>query len=216
MNNIVLEEKYILEYIRDMLLSFKIRPQEVNNVKYHHNTKYSAAPSILKNGILSLKEQNRLGLRKDSEEFLKLMDDIESHINGISSISLSVVGLDDIYRDELEYQSDSPLTVDFGISSDVKTIRLTLHYANEFLCDSSISVDKIKAVDIRLFNFMKLIKKDDRYYNIHKLIDKYNNLKDIAMVIKSSNLDMPLREMSQDNLTLDVDKVSKTKKIILK
>ena len=54
MNNVILEEKYIFEYIKYMLQSFKIKSQEISNARYHHNTSYSDASSVLKHGILSL------------------------------------------------------------------------------------------------------------------------------------------------------------------
>lgn len=141
------------------------------------------------------------------------MDDTDSHVNGIDSISLSVVGLTDLYRDEFEYDPYNPTQVDFNISSDVKAHRLTTHYGNEFLCNDSISIDKLRSVDIRL---LELIKLSEKGYSIRDIIDKYNCLKDIALAIKQSNLDIPFREMSSDNLTMDIDKVSVTPKLILK
>ena len=216
MNKLLLEEKYILEYIRDTINDFKIQPVNVSNNKYHHNTNYSDAPLIIKNGILSLSKLNRLGIKKYSKAILKLMDDTESHINGIDSVSLSIVGLTDLDKNKFEYNPYSPELVDFTISDDIRTRRNSKHYDNEFLCYNSISVDKLKSVDIRLLN---LIKSKEMYlydHSIEQIIDKYNCLGDVALQLKEANLDIPFREMSIDNLTMDIDKVSNTPKLILK
>ena len=217
MNKILLEEKYILEYIRDSINDFKIRSVEINNAKYHHNTSYSFAPLILKHGILSQSELNRLGIKKYSSEVLKLLSDTDSHVNGIDDVSLSVVGLTDLYRDEMEYNPYDPSSVDFTISNDIQARRSTIHYGNEFLCHKNIDNDKLKSVDVRILKLIELTlinKKDSQ--SIKNIIDKYNCLKNIALAIKQYKLDIPFREMSQDNLTMDVDKVSKAPQLILK
>ena len=211
MTKILLEEKYVLEYIRDMLNTLKVSPKEVINARYHHNTNYENIVSILKNGILSLLEANKLGVANYSFEFLNLMNDITSHANGIDSVSLSVVGLTDLYPKETEYNSDSPNYVDLVISNDIETRRSSINYGNEFLVYNKIGVDKIKSIDIRLLNLMK----GNNFY-INDQIKKYNCLKDIALVVRELKLNILLREISNDNLTLDIDKVSKTPQIILK
>lgn len=212
MKEIKLEEKYILEYIKYMISSFKMKPIEVNNAKYHHNTSYSNAQLVLKHGILSVSELNRLGIKKYSPEILNLWSDIESHINGIDSISLSVVGLTDLYEDEFEYNPFSPTDVDLNISSDIRAGRSSIHYGNEFLCREKIGVDKIKSIDIRL---LQLIEKE-KNFPIKDIISRYNFLRDIALTIKENNLDIPFREMSNDNYALDIVKVSEMPKLILK
>ena len=40
MNKKIIEEKYVLEYIKDMINDYGIKLVEVNNAKYHHNTSY--------------------------------------------------------------------------------------------------------------------------------------------------------------------------------
>ena len=105
MNEIIIKEKYILEYIRNMLYacSYAIKNIDDNAYQYHHNTAYEYAPSIIKYGILSIEELNSLGIRSYSKDYLKFIDDIESHVNGKDGISLSVTGLTDLYKDEDEY-----------------------------------------------------------------------------------------------------------------
>jgi len=50
-----------------------------------------------------------------------------------------------------------------------------------------------------------------------ELIQKYNYLIDIAIAMKETKLDIPLREMSlEDNAMLDIDRLSKTEKLTLK
>lgn len=213
MNNIKLEEKYVLEYIRDILNQSRISPIEIENAKYHHNTSYDSVPLILKHGLLSISKLNELGIIKYTPERLKIMDDTESHINGIDHISLAVMGLDDLYINEEEYEPDSPSYVDFRISSDVKARRSSERYGNEFLAKDIITPDKFKALDIRLLNLTQIINK---YVTTKNIIDEYNSLKSIALAIKENNLDIPLREMSKDNLTLDIDAIASKPKIILK
>ena len=199
-----------------MINSFKVKSIEVNNSIYHHNTSYADASSVLKYGILTVSELNRLGIKKYSSKTLKAWSDTDSHINGIDSISLSVVGLTDLYPSEDEYDSCNPILVDFNISSDIRAYRTTLHYGNEFLCKNSIEIDKLRAVDVRLLNLIKLISSQKSNNSVRNLIDSYNCLKNIALAIKESNLDIPFREMSSGNLTMDIDKVSNTPKLILK
>jgi len=213
LKDIVLEEKYILEYIREMINDFKVKSIEVNNIRYHHNSSYSEAPSILKHGILSLSELNRLGIRNYSSEFLRTMNDTDSHINGNDAISLSVVGLTDLSKDEFEYNPYYPTKVDFIVSSDVRAHRSSIHYGNEYICYDNIGIDKLMSVDVRLFDLIKITTPAT---TIKDIIDKYNSLKGIALAIKQSQLNIPFREMSNGNLTMDVDKVSKTPKLILK
>lgn len=210
---ILIEEKFSLEYIKDMLSSFKIKNIEVNNAKFHHNTSYKTTPLILKHGILSLLEMNKLGIKKYSKEVLDKMNDTESHINGIDAISLSIVGLKDLDPKKLEYDPFNSSSVDLLISSDINTRRTTTHYDNEFLCFDSITNDKIKSVDVRLFN---LIDKSRNIDSIKDIIEKYNLLRDIALTIKELNLDISFREMSDENLTMDVDRVSNAPKLTLK
>ncbi|MBR3140629.1 MAG: hypothetical protein IKF11_07180, partial [Methanobrevibacter sp.] len=92
----------------------------VENAKYHHTTKYKDASSVCKYGILTLEDLNKRGIRNDSPEFIRRMDDIDSHINGADGISLAVVGLKDLTRDEFEYNPFEPTRVDFLVSSDVR------------------------------------------------------------------------------------------------
>ena len=219
MTTILLEKKYVLEYLKDILNDVKKTSFVVNHAKYHHNTSYRDASSICQYGILSLVDLDKLGLKNYTTEFLQKMDDIESHVNGSTAVSLSVVGLQDLYPNEDEYDPFIPSKVDFLISSDIKVGRSAIHYGNEFLSYESIGIDKLRSVDIRLLKLIELVEKgfSSNYYSIESVIEKYNYLKNIALTMKQFQLDIPLREMSyQDNSLMDVDKLSSTPKLLLK
>lgn len=219
MNNILLEEKYVLEYIKNILDDVKRGTTIVNDAKYHHNTAYCDAASVCEHGILSLRDLNKLGIKNYSEELLQKMDDIESHVNGNSAVSLSVVGLDDLYLDEYEYDPYMPNLVDFLVSSEVQAGRTATHYGNEFLSYKSIENDKLKSVDIRMLKLVELIENgySSNKYSTQSAIEKYNYLKNIALTMKKLQLDIPLREMSyQDNSSMDIDKLSTVPTLVLK
>lgn len=219
MSKIIIEEKHITEYIKDTLSDCRSGSIIVNNAKYHHNTSYREAPNICRHGILSLVEQQKQGIKDYTSDFLTIMNDIESHVNGNDSISLSVVGLKDLYPGEDEYNPYSPSMVDFLITSDIIASRSTHHYGNEFLVHGSISTDKLKAIDIRLLRLIQLIEKNrnNPMYNNEKLVSMYNNLREIALTMRAAQLDIPLREMSQqDDSNLDIDKISTAPILVLK
>ena len=207
MNRILLEKKYILEYVKSIINDTKIGTSNTIDCKYHHNTSYKDASSILNNGILTMRDIKKLNIRDYSQEILNKMSDIESHINGIDKVSLSVVGLTDLYDDEFEYDPYTPFMVDFVVSNDIKAYRSTLNYGNEFLSDS-ISKDKLASIDVRI---LKLIDNalNNSLNSIEDIIEKYNYLRDIAITIKQNNMSLPLREMSLDGeCAIDTDKLS--------
>lgn len=219
MKTILLEEKYILEYIKSVLHDVKMGTFNVYNAKYHHNTSYRDASSVCQYGILTMMDLKKLGIKNYTDELLQKMGDIESHINGNDAVSLSVVGLQDLYPNEYEYDPFNPSQVDFLVSSEIQAGRLSIHYGNEFLSYKSIGVDKLKSVDIRLLELIELVEQgySSSNFSIQSAIQKYNYLKNIALTMKHSQLDIPLREMSyQDNSLMDVDKLSSNPKLILK
>lgn len=219
MEKITLEEKYILEYIKTMISELKEGKYTVNNARYHHNSSYNNAASICRYGILTLNDLHRLKIKKFSEEFLKVMSDTTSHVNGNEQISLSVVGLTDLYPDESEFFPECPIEVDFIISSSIPAARHSRHYGNEYLSRGSISNKDIKSVDTRLLKMIELMEQGTKLPNYHpeELIKKFNCLKDIALVIKETNLNIPIREMSDNQeYLLNIDKISKNPQLILK
>ena len=211
-----MEDKYVLESIKDILYSYRLKYQDVDSM-YHHNSSYEDAPSLIKYGLLSLEEQVKLGIKKYNLEELKKLDNIEYHINGSDGISLSVLGLNDLLEDEFEYDPKQVSLVDFLIDNNIKTYRMTTNYANEFIThSSSISSKDIKAVDIRLLSYIKLLenKKNITHEDLKILKRRFNCLRKIALEIKKQELDILIRDMSMDKIILDSDKLSKALKII--
>ena len=201
-----ISKEKVVDFMEETFKEIGICSQDID-YKYHHNAMYKDASSICSIGILSLKDQNTYKITSHSDKVLKTMDDLESHVNGSDNVSLSVVGLDDIYPGEDEYDPSSPIFVDFLISGDIKAKRNSIHYGNEFL-SSSIPRDKIRALDIRL---LKLIRKNP--YDIDIILKNYNYLVDAVNVIIEDNLNIPVRECSSDIYELDIHAIKKYGKI---
>ena len=217
MNEVIIIEKYILEYIRNMLYacSYAIKNIDDNAYQYHHNTAYEYAPSIIKYGILSIEELNSLGIRSYSKDYLKFIDDIESHVNGKDGISLSVTGLTDLYKDEDEFDPCQSNIVDFLVDENIKTVRNTTHYGNEFISENKISSDKIVSADIRIINYINnLSEKDGKA--IFSVINKYNQIIMMSKEILRHNRNMQMREMSEGvNRKIDVEKMSEMPRLLM-
>ena len=214
MESILLEKKHALEYIKKSLYSLKKEFVVIDNAKFHHNTSYKNAPSICKYGILTLSDLKKIGIDNYSESFLNILNDTESHVNGIHSVSLSIPGLKDIRHDEFEYNPFLEDKVDFLIDSNVHALRSSTHYGNEYLVNRSILTSEIKSIDIRL---LYLIEKKLNDNDIQELVNKYNYLREISKVLVKDNLKISLREMSfSDNFSIDSDELSSYPKLILK
>ena len=215
MSKILLEETEILDYVEESINDIKVPTIEVVDDKFHHNTRYEDTASIIENGILSGKEQNKIGLVSD--EKLELFSDIESHANGSESISLAVVGLTDLNPNEIEYDPFSEKHVDILISGDVKARRNSTNYGNEFLADDCISSDKFRAIDTRLLAYIASIRTNNRDpfdVAVNQLMDNYNRLREVALLLKKRSLDIPIREMSSNEGTgLDIDRLSNMPKV---
>ena len=210
MNNIKLEEKDALDYIRNMINNSKIKNLYINDAKYHHNTGYYDASSIIKYGICSINRLQSLGIKTYSKEMIDIISDKESHVNGDNEISLSVVGLTDLYPNEEEYDPYYENVVDFLVSNEVKTYRTSTNYGNEYLAKDKIEQEYIKSIDIRILKHLEKI--ETKKSNINSLIDNYNHLLNIALTLKNSKLDIPIREM----VTLETDLLWDKPKILLK
>ena len=182
MNKIEIDERDIIDFIFDTLYSSKISLESLENARFHHNTNYKNAPLVCIYGIMPLLELNKIGIRNDSEELLKKMEDTESHINGNDGISLAVLGLKDLYSYEDEYNPLDPHVVDFIISGNIKAHRNTLHYGNEYIYYGSIEPKNILSLDFRLFEYISL--KENKHVSRNKLIEMYNYLLESAIIIK--------------------------------
>ena len=211
-----IRELDVLKCVKENLNILKTNSVNINRGKYHHNTQYDQASSVCRYGILTLADLNKQGLRNDTASFLEIMDDSDSHANGKNSVSLSVVGLTDLYIGEPEYNPFSPYLVDFIISSDVKARRFSGNYGNEFLSFGSISNKDLRAIDIRLLKLIKL-KEQGLEIPSSEILKKYNALIGIALEMKKQELDIPLREMSDtDGFVLDKEKLSLMRKLVIK
>lgn len=216
MKRIYIREKYVLEYIKNMLNCCFYSLKSIDAAKYHHNTSYEAAPSIIKYGILSMEDINNLGIKLYSKDCLNLMDDIESHVNGRNGVSLSVIGLSDLYKGEEEFNPYESNYIDFLVDSNIKAFRNTIHYGNEFISEGRINSDKIKAADIRLIKYIDSLYKKD-IFSIIEVINKYNQIIMMSKEIVEAGKDIQIREMSDGvKKNIDVIKMSKTPKLILK
>ena len=218
MNNITLEEKDLLECVRDLLNQSKKNSIEIKNARYHHNSSYINAPSIIKNGILSMQAMNDIEVRLYSKEALKLMSDIESHINDSDGVSLSVVGLTDLYPDEEEYNPYNGNYVDFLVDSSIQASRSTTFYGNEFIARYMIPNDKIRSVDVRIFDDLNFDKDNHHYLsNNEALLLRYNSLRNMAITLRDLELNIPLRDNSKDdNHQLDILTLASSPRLILK
>lgn len=210
---ITIDKKNIKNYLEDILNSHRIKSKNIEDKLYHHNSSYKDGISIVKNGILSLKEMNNKKIIQLSKEQLELYDDTSSHINGSDGISLSIVGLTDLYRDEDEYNPFDSNKLDIIVSKEVQARRSSTHYGNEFIASKKISSKLVESIDVRLIKFLENIKHES---DITKLIENYNHLLDIAKAIKEKGLDISIREMSNENITLDAEKLSNSPKIFVK
>lgn len=221
MKSIYLEEREILEYIKSSLHDFKIEIKEIEDAKYHHNAKYEHTPLIINHGLLPISEQHKLGLINYTDKQLLLMSDSSSHVNGIEHISLSIQDLKDLSKKEWEYDSSVPYHVDLRISSSLKTYRDSTNYGNEFLHRGKINQEHIKAIDIRLLLYIEELertsKRNESLEEIVKIVNKYNSLQEMAYNLQNSDLEIPLREVSESiPYILDINKVSESPKLILK
>lgn len=217
----LIEESNIEEFVRDMISSARIAPVIVENARYHHNTRYENAPFNIRNGLMSTNNLIKCGRISLPKETLWALENDEYSANGIDYISLSVVGLNDQYReDEWEYNPLKGSMPDILISSDIKTRRYWKNNFNEFLAEGIILPEKFRSVDTRLIkvcnNEDKIRVWSSREERINELKEMYNQLSEIALAMKEIGLDIPLREMSyEDDVALDIDKVSKFPKIRL-
>ena len=213
MSQMALSNSEAIDYVVGTLDSSKTNFTEIEDARYHHNASYKDAPLVCKHGILPLIDLNKMNIRHDSLEALNRMDDSESHINGNSSVSLSVMGLDDLYNGEDEYDPTNPLYVDFIVSSSVPAYRNSSHYGNEFIC-SSVSVEDIRSLDFRILKYIE--SQRQKGVPVEVLVNMYSSLLQAARIIKEKRLNMLMREMSSYPFGIDIDKFSSGEEIVLK
>ena len=219
MQRIYLQSEQVIDYVSENIKDSIQDCVVVHDAKYHHNTDYTSAVSIIRNNILSLEELKRQRIKKYSDDFLQIMSDHESHANGSDGISLAVVGLKDLGEKEIEYDPFSTHHIDFLIDSDIKACRSSVNYGNEYISFEQIPAEKIRAVDIRIKKYIDMLvsKREIDEESIRTLIQRYNCIRNIAISLREEGLDIPLREMSYDGCcSLDIDMLASSPKLVLK
>ena len=207
--------------IKENIYSCKGETRLVTDTKFHHETNIKNVPDVLKNGLLSKRESVKLEGREltDKEKFI-YSDDY--HVNGLDYISLSTVEDDfsKMYEWENLYDPFNTIDADIVISKDVKACRNTTNYYNEFLVNRKISTELFRSIDLRILKILDFNFGDEDKNKIENkiklMIEYYNYLKYIALALKDNNLDVPLREVSEELITLDIDKIIQLPQLRLK
>lgn len=220
MSDIKLDRCDVVNYVKNTLNNSKTNFDEVTDAKYHHNTKYCDASSVIRLGILTMSELNKLKLRHDSPESLKVMNDTLSQVNGLDGVSLAVTGLDDLYPDEDEFDPFLSDAVDFRIADTLspRPGRDSTKYGNEFIYRGIIKPEEFRAIDIRILEYIEQLENNVSNMgsrSIEELKNNYNNLLDMLKVLKDANLDVPVRE-TFGGFSIDKEKMSECPRIVIK
>lgn len=211
---IYVQKENVLNYILELLNIYKGETIKLENARYHHNTDYKDGKNVVENGILTLQSLSDKGLMELSKEQLKIMDDTSSHINGINGVSLAVVGLKDLYRDEFEYDPFDDSKLDIIVDSSLHARRTSTNYGNEYIADGDIDVSYIRAIDIRLEECLNEILNTEDEKIIIEMVERFNYLIEIASSLINSNI--LLREASFEQYkVLDKENIAKLNKITI-
>lgn len=209
----------LYQIVEENLYKCKSDNQEVIEAKYHHNTNYLLGKKIVKHGILSLHEQIKLENRTITEAEKRMLND-ENHVNGDRYISISSTDIDydKVSDDDMIYNPTKTTELDILISDDIQVRRNSSNYANEYLVLGRISPRKFKSIDIRI---LENIFNDEKYSGydkltkIKKFIDCYNAIREIAIIILKKERNILIRELSKEEMNLDLHKLSKLPKLVL-
>ena len=214
MKKIYMQKENVLNYILELLNIYKGETIKLENARYHHNTDYKDGKNVVENGILTLQSLSDKGLMELSKEQLKIMDDTSSHINGINGVSLAVVGLKDLYRDEFEYDPFMDSKLDVIVDSNIRARRNSTNYGNEYIADGNIDVSYIRAIDIRLEECINKVLNTEDEKIIIEMVERFNYLIEIASSLINSNI--LIREASFEQYkVLDKENIAKLNKITI-
>lgn len=219
----IIEVEYDKAYkiVKEKIYSCKTKYIEVIDSHYHHETVFEKVPGILKYGILSIDEWAKVHKVTLTEEEIERYNGIH-HVNGLYCVSLSSMNLDfsQLYRNEDYYDSFNFGQVDLVISKEVKAARNTINFFNEFLVSTKVPVDKINGIDLKVLeSYKKEIypkTEDTKFNRTKKLLKNYNYLKYISRTLINNSLDIPIREVSEEKITLDPQKIIKLPSIKLR
>ena len=204
--------------IEENILSCVTTKIEVSDYKYHHNAHYGDMPEILRNGILSYNERLRLE-NKDGSEEEKYRRSDSAYVNGTDFISVATeegypADSTPSYRLKYDlYYYDSLYRTDILLSQDIDANPNRHNYINECFVKDKIDISKFRGIDIRLLNYIKATLKNPNERDIKRIINAYNSLIDMSLIMREDNLGIPLREVSCENNTLEISKVSNLQKI---
>ena len=208
-----LDDSY--KIIRENIFSCRTQSIKIENFKYYHNTGYHLMEDVLKHGLLSKVEKAKLTGEALTEHELYLAQD-DYYVNGKDNISVSA-DINDAYYNEDLYNHKNPRQIDILISNELNPYRSTENYANEYLAKDIIPVSYFKAIDSRLLSILScnFIDKSEKERLII-MIEYYNYLRNIAKTMLDENVNIPLREVSDEEVTLDKIKVLELPRIIIK
>jgi len=216
--------------IKENIYSCVVTPRKVKDTKFHHQINIEHVPNALEYGLLSMRNYvEKVENRKLTEREIFIFSD-ESHVNGLDNISISTMDMDfsKKYRNEGVWETYNTIYPDIIVSKKVKARKVTQNYFNEFLVENEIPIDLFNCIDVRIFRVMNhnsiRLKYKTKAERIKFMLEYYEGLRKIALVLKEKCLDIPLREVSEINklgednkaLTLDIDKVIEMPKLILK
>ena len=198
----MINKQVAYEIIKSDLRICKCKTSELIDDTFHHNISLKNIPSALNHGILSRKMQSDiLNLELTNKEKDYFLDDY--HVNGLNCISLSSMNLDfsENYKDQFVYDYSALGECDIIISSKVSAYRNSTNYFNEFLVEGKIPTKYFKSIDIRVKN---IIKND---CSLERLIELKRLIKSISGQMLENNIDIPLREVSDEIIEIDKVKV---------
>lgn len=93
-------------------------------------------------------------------------------------------------------------------------MRNSINYANEYLVYKRISPKKIESIDTRILALLNLSTMNEEE-KINEIIKNFNYIRLISKEILKRNREILLREVSDDEINLDVEKLTKMPKLIL-
>ena len=174
----------VLKIMKEILLSAQIPFEEVDKAKFHHITRYSSVPEIMRVGLLSYLEKMKLAGKEPDYKELQIRSD-EHFVNGSTYISLAKEGFTeaDLYpgEDLMIFEHKKNDCIDIVISNEVKAVGIAINYLNEYLAEDRVDRSLFRAVDTRLIDCFNNIDKEN---SLEIKVRKFNNLRDIALAMK--------------------------------
>ncbi|MBQ9072196.1 MAG: hypothetical protein IJY25_03460 [Bacilli bacterium] len=200
------------ELIKKSLYSCKETSTPIVDAEFYHQIKMQRVPQVLKNGLFSKRKIAELEGRELTPHERSLYSD-DGRVNGLDYISLSNMNLDFSKMGEKELYFDPFNTIEANIivSKDINISRSTHNYFNEYLVKDRISPKQFNAIDTRILKILDFdfhdTEKNKLENRIQLMLEYYNYLRNIAITLKENKLDIPLREVSDEVITLNPKKV---------